>query len=1607
MCDESPPPPLPPGMSKSAMARAAAPRGAACSSLAVDDLPFESCEQPTCGVASSEEQCSTCRCKACASCGGTIGLPNQAAKGGGGHQACVSRWKDDVSVAVCEDFCSEAQATIHCSLCKCASCEWCAGHPQPSESTAGVTPMNEPRVACHSIIKGDLDFEGCSFLCAREFAPVMCLMCKCAACDFCQAVGGGAASGGGALALSHPPAPPACSSQAIGHNRRWDIDHEDCQSYCDPKAAAIHCKQCKCIACSWCPKHAAEPAAAVPLVMLPAGEGTRTSGVQHTHHSYGDEAGDDDSADELEISSPGPPCSSAVLSDARTAQCARWCGDSRPMGGDAFAPQVAAPAGALAGACSMCWCRGCGMCISGPGVVGNPAPALLAPLGEPRMHLVTCALGGQVLLTRIEGSEFEAIVILGGWAPHATLNVTFTGQKKVTVDSIRGATVVGGPLPVSSYLLGLSFVLDGSPPASRNAPPNSFTFGAHVRYGFSYDPQQPPPSFACDVSLHPSPPAPPPQPRPPPPYPSPPPPPPLPAPPAPPPWNTCPLGLAFILDLQWLGGFRASVLVGSWAPGELIRIDFRGSGGDYSMATVKNAKLGAHCSMHHKSEMACEFVLGTEPDNKGAFSFVARGGGGTIHPPLLSCGTAAASKRARHDGHAPGAAADEATAYPPLPPIASHTQQEVLALDRCALGPIVTVKNTWAAGYRAAVRLVHWVPHATLTLRVGAPKPATASTAGRLELLNTYAATVSKPAPADGTVTFHLAAAADEAYGGFGFTARGVPPPLDDLDFRCPNVTAAMVVSPPPPPDCVLGASFEYLDSWGVGFEAEVRVRSWRGGARFHLDFDGLGWPPLEVLNTWHAVLEKPPRERAHAGGGGAPHGAAAARASGGHASHASSKGSEAISTARELSQGAPTVASAIDVTLVPEPKGSPYESFKLVARFAPDTSDVRAPSALPAAPLALPVLSCTVAHAPPPPTPRTTELSGATSKGAFVPPDAPEQPRVLRASCASIEVGWEAPDDRGWSIEEYRVLAGRPGVDPEVVAHGLKATRAELTGMLTSTTYAISVQARGPAGWSASSEAVYGSTEPALRQPATPYGAPKPAATGAAAAQLRVAASPNVGSGTSAIRPDAPSGACANGVALNLPALRGGCSGDEWYTLEVQRATEPGVWRSATQRFVSENVAVDGFGGAIDARTAFYTRLVAHNSAGSSSAGPRSELLISNHGLSPAVMAPLVEATSSFSILIRPPHGSAGAHGHAAGATPPPLGCDVARGLHYEVLLRHEGADEWQTLMQVGEGGQQLPIEVGSTACRGGCYLKLRALNVSGWDGRYSHASSRVVTPPPPAAIPTDGARVELRLKAPLPLGSPRMAAASRLLRDLTDATGLPPSQLTLAELSSSGLFVAIDVLSPAAASAAAWGGGGHGAASEDVSEGTVSDALSRLVASRAALEPLPLDLRFGVRRQIVAEGVAPTDPHAMFSDQLLEGASGGGSLRAGRAASRQLTLLLITMILLGACCLPALNLGVGQAQRAYLEWREAQAAAREAEAPRKATAPLLAAGHRRDGSRNGISVRGGANEEEEDDDDDELFGKVRGSTDEAPSTRLGRGHRVIPTSHSLALDL
>ena len=1427
-----------------------------CTSFVAGDTSYEAC-QPDCG---GGDDCTSCRCKACPACsdgGGGGGVGNGGGGGGGG--ACTSRWQDDVDVEQCEDFCRRSNSDVHCAMCKCRACSFCGDddakkdkdgggaskkddkkaskHPVASPPPA-VVPKLRPSAAaekgppCASGIIDDTSFATCLFVCSADYAAATCLQCKCRQCDFCVV------SEAAAVAAASAPPPPKCESPM-----RWDSPYEECQSFCDPQFSDAHCKQCKCKGCAFC-----------------SGGGDADADVD------------------------GDYCEPAFDADADTVGCASWC--YRP--GKTIA--------ALDGLCAMCACRGCTICRAAAPRAAPPQPSDAA----------ACALAPQLVLARAD-SKVTASVQLRAWLPGATIKLTLAEeQAKLTVTEVsEGATVEGGALPIASDHHVLTFVLGATSeplaagvPASSGAPA-AFSFKGFVRPGYEYQPSLPV-TFSCDVVLPPAPPPPPPA------APAPPPPPRPPPPRPPPPTSTCALGTAFQIETSYTSGFRAEVLVAVWLPGAVVRMDFGNGagagtgggggggkggggppaggtmpGGHFAVSTVHNAKVSGRSGCNTQRASVCSFELASLPDDKHGFGFVAQGKPPAATSVQISCDSV--------KGGTSAAPPPPQSSPPPYPPLTGGGALGGGAPvgGSCLMDVEVEVTGTWQAGYRAAVRVSSWVGGARLVLSFRGEFA--------VQLLSIWGATLVEqqqlPARKGGgsAATFELAMRPVAQYGGFGFTARGKPFPQPLVAIDCADVDEAAVSRAraaagvlPRDAGCVLGASFRFVQTWAAGFEAEVAVMSWRADALFTLDFATAAaatTTSVQLLDTWHAVAED-----AVAGGAGG--------------------------------------GSVVKVRLLAAAAGeSPYTAFRITARSSNGAASDTGPRE--------PTLSCAVrVHSPPPPPAPRPAVTGKKGKGgavgggepAWEPPEAPAAPRVVRVSCASVTLQWAAADPNGWAVDEYRVWASRGGSPkPLLAADGLKTPSAELTGLLAATSYSFVVQARGPAGWSAMGAAGHASTEPAIRAPTLPFGSPH-AAT-AADAETEAAAGGDYGGGA----------ARCSSLLLRLPALRGGCAGDGWLELQARVGgadtdTDLGGWFTLVPRSTSELVrvtpqqlreahgdaAAEGDGGTGGgnrgmalAAAAHSFRVVAHNGVGSSGTGPASEVLLPAHQYAAAVLPPTVELTSSASVLVRPGAAADGGEGCARGA--------------YEVLVRRGPADEggadgaalgewgeWRTLLQTGEAGAPLPIEVGSVRCTEGCAFRVRALGASGWSG-YSAPSATVRTPE--AAIvhmlarsehgvthngvmDHDGERiypngnpVRLEMLVEPPLLPPLGASGEAFVAAFAAAAGVPLPRLGLAEISSTGGFLMLDVLA------------------ENLHKYVKTDVqtyVRLLVAAAPKLNASghTLARRFGLRQQ----ARAPSEP----SLQLWR----DGSAETTESRALGITLVIIGAVCVLACCLPVVQL-------------------------------------------------------------------------------------------------
>lgn len=462
----------------------------------------------------------------------------------------------------------------------------------------------------------------------------------------------------------------------------------------------------------------------------------------------------------------------------------------------------------------------------------------------------------------------------------------------------------------------------------------------------------------------------------------------------------------------------------------------------------------------------------------------------------------------------------------------------------------------------------------------------------------------------------------------------------------------------------------------------------------------------------------------------------------------------------------------------------------------------------------------------PKPPSPPRPPPDGlATGHAALPPPPAnkraPEAPRFVTASaasCGSVTITWQVPFDKGFPIDQYEVLAKRPGqtsallsqIIPLKAVHSIPThdagtsarvrhegpsqkglpgaggeTRraaeasAELTGLAPATTYQLRVRAHSDAGWGLLSSAADATTALPLRAPLTPTATPR-----------------TVGS------------TCTT-LLVEAPPLRSGCSGDERLVMEVREARWASVssdagwqpWDKHHSSLTGSGSEGDGKGqgwvpssgqvslSSISSYKAYQTRVRGHNAIGMSvSAGPPSAPMLSGStprgamDAAPAVIAEgpanvrlaWVDATSGgvhcrpgqtwevLALRSKRAGDQGGAAPQAGAAGPGMVVADASKALK-------DAEDAWETVASDLTG---TTAALPSMRCPSGCTFRLHALNISGWDV-YSNASLRVVTPPEPSRPPGS---LRIELAAVLETGVDEFAAA------IASAVGVGPDRVRLA---------------------------------------------------------------------------------------------------------------------------------------------------------------------------------------------------------------------------------
>lgn len=168
----------------------------------------------------------------------------------------------------------------------------------------------------------------------------------------------------------------------------------------------------------------------------------------------------------------------------------------------------------------------------------------------------------------------------------------------------------------------------------------------------------------------------------------------------------------------------------------------------------------------------------------------------------------------------------------------------------------------------------------------------------------------------------------------------------------------------------------------------------------------------------------------------------------------------------------------------------------------------------------------------------------------------------------------------------------------------------------------------------------------------------------------------------------------------LKLPPLRGGCAGDQSYTLEM--SSGGGGWKPVFEGHTADSAVVDS----IDPYSAHKFRLLSVNSVGRSSPGPESALMLTDPERTILSSPPRAKATSSASFHIS----------WQTSSCRPQLLWEVLYSLHNETGASQQG---WHPLARGISGGE---FEAPALRCPAGCAFRVHPLELKGWE-QYSQA--------------------------------------------------------------------------------------------------------------------------------------------------------------------------------------------------------------------------------------------------------------------------------------------
>jgi len=307
------------------------------------------------------------------------------------------------------------------------------------------------------------------------------------------------------------------------------------------------------------------------------------------------------------------------------------------------------------------------------------------------------------------------------------------------------------------------------------------------------------------------------------------------------------------------------------------------------------------------------------------------------------------------------------------------------------------------------------------------------------------------------------------------------------------------------------------------------------------------------------------------------------------------------------------------------------------------------------------------------------------------------------------------------------------------------------MSGLTPATSFSITVRARSSAGLGPPSDPVVVQTDSALAAPAAPFDAPE----------------------QQPLTETATTSDCTS-IELRLPALRGGCGGDQNLTLQASSSGGK-QWTTIQRGLVKGSVLVEQ----LDPYSVTHFRLTAVNSKGESAPGAMSKPLLTDAENSHMLRPPTVQVTSSASFSVS---------WESSPCRPQLL---------WEVLVARRNSSgplqAWSTVAK-GVGGTSYVAQ--SLRCPLGCSFRVKPLDLPGWE-QLSEPSPELKSVALPLA-PSDAVRLELSLEpSRSPLEEYDVAKLSTYLAaDIAAALRIDTMQVVIQEVRGEGKFVVFDLL-------------------------------------------------------------------------------------------------------------------------------------------------------------------------------------------------------------------